>query len=216
MEKLHISNLLERADPYRETRVLEIAESGGLRIYLIDGREQKPVQDASSDHELKKETCPYCQESIPCAHLADVADWHITGNKYAGTDIEVIAMSKDHSSHLQNTDFRAWMHMAMATDSILLYSPARKSVPAHKHVPLLNFKESPLLVTNIEWVNENVGYTTEYEHRAIAIKGDFETRLENTIRILRQLYAKEHMHDITITPDKTFILPSKIIDVKSE
>lgn len=210
MEKFHIRNLVEKSSGYKEGRVLETLQSDNMTIFLVDGREKRPIKDIGSISESTRETCPYCHEAIPCAHLGDIADWNITENKYPGTDIEVIAMSKEHSPHLKNTDFRAWMYMSEVTDATLLYSPARKSFPEHKHVQLLDLKASALFKEHVRWIDDVAGYTDESRNRSIVIRGDFETRLGKTISVLRKLYIRENLYNIIITPDKTYILPSKI------
>lgn len=211
MEKLHINNLLQQKTSYTEGKVLEKLETDKIKIFLVDGRDKRPVRDTQSILNVENNFCPYCHQSIPCAHLGDIADWHITENKYPGTNMEVIAVSKDHSPNLKNTDFRAWMHIAQTTKSTLIYSPARKSLPEHKHIQLLNHEQIPFLGEKIEWIDENIGYTSEYKHRALIIKGDFEGRLNKTVTVLQNLYLKEHMYNLVMTPNSTYILPSKKI-----
>lgn len=211
-ESLRIDDLVEATAHYRSSVVVDMARTadGGF-VYLMN-KEGKLNRSAVSAEDMAQHACPYCTEAIPQAHVGDVADWALTGNKYTSTDREVLSVSQEHSPNLTPTDFRAWMHVSRATGSLVAYSPSRKSVPSHKHAPLFGFaEESPLLNVPVTRLEDSVGITDREQHRAIVLDGDFEARYERTIAILRRLYAREHMFDLVIAPERTYILPSKII-----
>jgi len=206
----HITALIEKSKDYRKSKILDKAESEGMLVYLVEGRNDKLKQDVLSERDMSKENCPYCNEAIPCKHMGEISDWIITGNKFAGTDIEVSAVSKKHETCLNTFDYRTWMHIAENTDSSLLYSPARKSLPSHKHVQLFNYPESSLFSASKKWIRENVGVLDEYKYKALVVGGNFEDRFEKTAVIIKRLYSREHMFNIVISPRETYIMPSKV------
>jgi len=204
-----IEELVKAAEWYRSSEVLETAQSNGVLMYLVD-RGGKPIQDVQPSEDARGCTCPLCNEAIIQAQLAEVGDWSITGNKFAGTDREVLAVSKEHTPHIGASDMRVWMHIARATGGLVLYSPAEKSIPSHKHAPLFAH-DSPLQRAPAQSIGRDVGLIVQDRHRSLVIEGEFEARYERTVAVLRRLYAREHLYNLAITAEKTFIQPSQII-----
>lgn len=206
---LKIKQLVRLAEDYRLSRVVESVNVDGRVICLVKGADNKLKISCSSNNQMGPDCCPYCKEAIPFKTLGEIEDWVIVGNKFASTNFEVSAVSKWHNPHVNISDFGTWLRISEATESCVIYSPLRKSLPFHKHVQLLDFSSE--LLSNLERnvIFEGISLVRDEERAALVISGNFEFKLKTLTRILMRLYSYGHAYNLAITPRDIYVMPSK-------
>lgn len=203
-----ILDLVESVSFYQKSRIIKKVKTDREVMYLMDGRSEKLKVACSSIEQNSKERCPYCNEALLKAKVGEIGDWAFVGNKFAGTDVEVSLVSKEHVAFSTVSDIDIWMQAVDFTQACLTYSPVRKSLPFHKHVQLFYIPDALLFRLTKVWINNDIGIVEDDYRKALVIKGSFEFRLKRTADVLTRLYSRGHCYNLVITPTETYIMPS--------